>query len=160
MYGGDEAAPNTCIISLNRNHPFLYRINLLKLLKTEFTSTYRVSYTAAFKVHRRYKGSGIPTWFLVKNCWIAKITKLQPLITFRSVTNDELLEEIKTLQSTVGSLTRQLNQLNLWRRQEQQEESTSTDKLQVGHTVELLTKAKHGKSGDKATVLHERLSWQ
>jgi len=34
------------------------------LLKTEFTSTYRVSHTAAFNGHRRYKGSGIPTWFL------------------------------------------------------------------------------------------------
>ena len=70
------------------------------------------------------------------------------------MTNDELLEEIKTLQSTVDSLTRQLNQLNLRQRREQQEESTSTDELQVGQTVELLTKAKHGKSGDKAIVLH------
>ena len=75
-------------------------------------------------------------------------------MTFRSVTNDELLEEIKTLQSTVNRLTRQLDQLNLRQRQGQQEESISTDELQVGQTVELLTKAKHGKSGDKATVLH------
>ena len=75
-------------------------------------------------------------------------------MTFRSVTNDELLEEIKTLQSTVNRLTRQLDQLNLRQRQGQQEESISTDELQVGQTVDLLTKAKHGKSGDKATVLH------
>lgn len=75
-------------------------------------------------------------------------------MTFRSVTNDELLEEIKTLKSTVDSLTRQLNQLNLRQQREQQEENTSTGELQVGQTVELLTKAKHGKSGDKAIVLH------
>jgi len=75
-------------------------------------------------------------------------------MTFGSVTNDELLEEIKTLQSTVNRLTRQLDQLNLRQRQGHQEESISTDELQVGQTVELLTKAKRGKSGDKATVLH------
>ena len=75
-------------------------------------------------------------------------------MTFRSVTNDELLEEINTLKSTVDSLTRQLDQLNLQRRQVQQEESTSPDELQLGRTVELLTKAKYGKSGNKATVLH------
>ena len=75
-------------------------------------------------------------------------------MTFKSVTNDELLEEIKTLQSTVDILTRQLNQLNLRQRREQQEENTSTDELQVGQTVELLTKAKHDKSGNKATALH------
>ena len=53
-------------------------------------------------------------------------------MTFRSVTNDELLEEIKTLQSTVNRLTRQLDQLNLRQRQGQEEESISTDELQVG----------------------------
>ena len=41
---------------------------------------------------------------------------------------------------------RQLDQLNLRQRQGQQEESISTYELQVGQTVELLTKAKHGKA--------------
>ena len=36
-------------------------------MKTEFISTYRVSYTAAFNGHRRYKRSRIPTGIIQSN---------------------------------------------------------------------------------------------
>ena len=77
-------------------------------------------------------------------------------MTISKVSNDDLLEEIRTLKTTVESLARQLQNIKL-KEENTQEASPDRPKvkeLQVGQEVRVLTKAKYGKHGDIATVIH------
>lgn len=82
-------------------------------------------------------------------------TKLQRLMTIsKEVTNKELLEEIKTLRATVESLSNQLGELQLKERKKKQDPSVKgSTELKPGDLVQVLSKAKYGRYGDKGTVL-------
>lgn len=72
----------------------------------------------------------------------------------RDVTNEELLEEIKILKTTIEQLSSQLSELQL--KEEENEPSPSAEdntELKPGDRVLVLSRAKYGRHGDEATVL-------
>ena len=77
-------------------------------------------------------------------------------MTISKVSNEELLEEIRSLKATVESLSDQLSNLKL--EKERKGKKGLPDNLEkrlvVGARVKVLTKAKYGKHGDLAIVTH------
>lgn len=77
-------------------------------------------------------------------------------MTISMVSNEELLEEIRSLKATVESLLDQLNNLKLEKQRESKSGPTgkSEKRLEVGARVRVLTKTKYRKHGDLAVVTH------
>lgn len=75
------------------------------------------------------------------------------MTTSPDVTNEELLDEIRTLKATIETLSSQLSELQLRDSKEKHPSEEDSTELKPGDQVQVLTKAKYGKHGDKAKVL-------
>eukprot|EP00957_Ditylum_brightwellii_P040720 3082298-Ditylum_brightwellii.AAC.2 len=73
------------------------------------------------------------------------------MTTSQDVTNEELLDKIKTLKATVEALSNQLSELQLKDSKKKDPSEEDRTELKPGDLVQVLSKAKYGKHGDKAT---------